>query len=105
MPPVSVTEPLVATGVNTPPQVLLNVAGDATVIAAGVMGKVSVKPTPVIVVGVPFVMVKFSVLFCPTWIGLGLNTFEMLGTPTDKIALALAPLPALDVVTAPVLLV
>lgn len=66
VPPVSVTEPLVATGINTPPQVLLNVAGDATVMAAGVAGKVSVKPTPVMVVGVPFVMVKLSVLFCPT---------------------------------------
>jgi hypothetical protein len=105
VPPVSVTVPLVATGVNTPPQVLLNVAGDATVMAAGAMGKVSVKPTPLIVAGVPFVIVKLSVLFCPTWIGLGLNTFDMLGTPTDKIALALVPFPALVVVTAPVLLV
>ena len=66
VPPLSVTEPLVATGVNTPPQVLQNVAGDVTVIAAGAMGKVSVKPTPVMVVGVPLVRVKFSVLFCPT---------------------------------------
>jgi hypothetical protein len=66
VPPVKVTEPLVATGKYVPPQVLLNVAGDATVIAPGVVGNVSVKPTPVILVGVPLVMMKFSVLFCPT---------------------------------------
>lgn len=62
----SVTDAAPATGVNVPPHVLVNVAGAATTMLPGATGNVSVNPTPVIGVGVPLVMVKVSVLFCPS---------------------------------------
>ena len=65
-PPVRVTDAAVAIGVKVPPQLLLNVAGLATTILPGAIGNVSVKPTPTIGVGVPLVIVKVSVLFCPS---------------------------------------
>ena len=103
--PVSVTEPAPATGVNVPPQVFVETTGEATVIAPGASGKVSVNVTAVIRVGVPLVNVKFKVLLCPSCTGFGLNTLAIAGTPTDRMALAVVPVPALEVVTAPVLLV
>ena len=66
VPPVSVTDAAAATGVNVPPQVLVNVAGLATTMFPGATGNVSVKPTPVITAGVPLVMVNVNVLFCPS---------------------------------------
>lgn len=69
VPPVRVTLPAAATGVKVPPQVFENVAGVATTILLGapppVLGKVSVKVTAVMSVGLPLVSVKFSVLFWP----------------------------------------
>jgi hypothetical protein len=104
-PPANVTNPAPAAGVNVPPQVFVNVAGVATTMFAGATGNVSVKATPVIADGVPLVIVNVSVLVCPSCTGFGLNIFEIPGTPTERTALALVPLPALVVVTAPVLLV
>ena len=66
VPPESATDAAAATGVNVPPQVLVNVAGFATTMFPGATGNVSVKPTLVITVGVPLVIVKVSVLFCPS---------------------------------------
>ena len=73
---------------------LVETTGAAIVIAAGATGNVSVNATPVIDVGVPLVRVNVNVLFRPSRIGLGLNILAMAGTPTDRIAFALVPVPA-----------
>lgn len=103
--PLRPIEPAPATGTKVPPQVFVETTGEATVIAAGATGKVSVNATAVISAGVPLVTVKLSTLFWPNCTGFGLKTFKIPGTPTDNTALALVPLPALLVATAPVLFV
>lgn len=104
-PPEKVIDVAPPVGAKVPPQVLVVVTGDATVIAAGVLGNVSLNATAVIAVSVPLVKVKESVETCPSCTGVGLNCFAILGTPTARTALALVPEPAFDVVTAPVLFV
>ena len=105
VPPVSWTDVAFATGVKVPPQVFVNTTGLATLIWPGAAGKLSVNVTPVIGVGVTLVNVKVSTLFWPNCTGFGLNIFAIPGTPTDNVALADVPVPALVVVTGPVLLV
>src|SRR5215204_3991489 len=63
--------------VNVPPQVFVVVRGEATTIAPGLVGNVSVKFRLVCVTGVGLVNVKVSVEMPPTLVGSGLKFFDI----------------------------
>ena len=92
------------------PQPLVLAAGTAaTVIAPGLVGKASLKATPVsAVVGFGFVIVKVSVEVPVTAIGVGEKSLLMLGATTVETTtlavLLTAPVPALALATPVVVL-
>lgn len=84
---------------NEPPQVLDVVKGEATVIAPGDIGNVSVKATPLSAsFWLGFVMVRVNVETPPARIGFGAKSFDMLGGDT---AVSVADAMPVDVVFAP----
>jgi hypothetical protein len=70
--------------VNVPPQVLEVVRGEATTIAPGVVGKVSVKLRPLSETEVGLVMVKVSVEIPLTVVGSGLKFFVMVAADGSR---------------------
>ena len=74
-----------ALSVNVPPQVFVVVRGEATTIAPGLVGSVSVKLRPVCVTGVGFVNVKVSVEMPPTLVGSGLKFFDIVTAEGSRI--------------------
>ena len=111
LPAENATEVAFAAGANVaaPQPVVLAAGVAATVIAPGLVGKVSLKATPVsAVVGFGFVIVKVSVEVAPTAIGAGEKSFAMLGATTlltTTLAVLLTkPAPALALPTTPVVL-
>ena len=65
--------PAIGVNVGVPQPEVENVAGVATTIAAGEVGNVSLKFTPVMLLVVVFGIVIVSVEFCPGLIVLGTN--------------------------------
>ena len=109
--PENATDAAFAVGakVGAPQPVVLAAGVAATVIAPGLVGKVSPKATPVsAVVGFGLVIVKVSVEVAPTAIGAGDKSFAMLGATTlltTRLAVLLTtPAPALALSTALVVL-
>ena len=76
-PPAKLTDAAAATGTKTPPQVLVETTSEATVMAPGATGNVSLNATAVITAGVPLVRVKLSTLFWPNCTGVGLKTLSI----------------------------
>ena len=111
LPAENASEVAFAAGANVaaPQPVVLAAGVAATVIAPGLVGKVSPKDTPVnAVVGFGLVIVKVNVEVPPTAIGAGEKSFAMLGATTlltTRLAVLLTtPLPALALPTTPVVL-
>jgi hypothetical protein len=111
VPALKVNDTALAAGANVGvPQPLVLAPGvAATVIAPGLVGKVSAKATPVnAVLGLGLVMVKVNTLVAPTAICEGTKFLAMLGATlacTTKAAVLLtAPVPALALLTAPAVL-
>src|SRR5687767_794113 len=71
--------------VNVPPQVFVVVRGEATSIAPGLIGSVSVKLRLVCVTGVGFVNVRVSVDMPPTLVGSGLKFFAIVTADGSRI--------------------
>jgi hypothetical protein len=95
--------------VGVPQPLVLMPGTAATVIAPGLVGKVSLKATPVsAVVGLGLLIVKVNTLVAPTAICAGTKFLAMLGATlvcTTKAAVLLtAPVPALALATVPVVL-
>ena len=94
-----------ALSVSVPPQELVDVA-EASVIAPGVVGKVSVKLTMLSVPAMLLLSVRVSVETPLSAMVAGLNDLVMAGlVPTARVALALLPAPPLVELTGPVALV
>ena len=74
-----------ALSVNVPPQEFVVVRGEATTIAPGLVGRVSVKLRPVIVTGVGLVNVKVRVDIPPTLVGSGLKFFAIVTADGSRI--------------------
>ena len=106
VPPLKDIEAAPALAVTVPPQFVVVFGVAATTIDPGEVGKVSLKDTPVRAVPeFGLVMVKVNVLTPPTAIGSGEKFFEMLGEArTDKVSLAVLPVPAFVEETLPLVL-
>ena len=111
LPPENVSDTAAAAGakVGAPQPVVLVAGVPATRITPGLVGKVSVNATPVsAVVGLALLMVKVRVDVPLTAMGVGEKSLAMLGATTlcttTLAVLLTAPLPALALLTTPVVL-
>ena len=100
-PPLRLMELPPAAAVTVPPPQLPTMAGVA---ATTIFTKLSLNATPVSGVAVGLLRVKVSVDVAPDKILAGENALVIPGLPTDRVAVAAPPVPALVEVTAPVVL-